>query len=137
LVDAAGIHHLVLPAIVETPPGRDCYGWVEVFRDRLQLKGVDTCMSCSVKLTAAAAQHQHQHFEAQQQQGQRQQQVPATASIAAATADAAAAKLGELHISGDGSSDAVVDVVDDVDPSGKQVQQTCLVASCHPAPQAT
>eukprot|EP00775_Hariotina_reticulata_P008244 gene8244-8434_t len=53
LVDTAGIHHLVLPAIVETPPGRDCYGWVEVFRDRLQLKD-NKQVTASVVATSAA-----------------------------------------------------------------------------------
>jgi hypothetical protein len=58
LVDEAGIHHLVLPAVLETPPGRDAYGTVEVLADRLLLKGVDTCMSAVVKLPADAMQRQ-------------------------------------------------------------------------------
>lgn len=41
----SGIHHIVLPAVLETPPGRDCYGHVEAYADRLVLHGVDTMMS--------------------------------------------------------------------------------------------
>ena len=40
-----GIHHLVLPAVLETPPGRDAYGVMEVWEDRIVLRGVDTMMS--------------------------------------------------------------------------------------------
>jgi hypothetical protein len=58
LVDEAGIHHLVMPAVLETPPGRDAYGTVEVLADRLLLKGVDTCMSAVVKLSPEAVQRQ-------------------------------------------------------------------------------
>jgi hypothetical protein len=39
-----GIHHIVLPAVLETPSGRDCFGRVEVFSDRLELIGEDTMM---------------------------------------------------------------------------------------------
>ncbi len=39
-----GIHHMVLPAVLETPPGRDCFGRVEVYGDRLELIGEDTMM---------------------------------------------------------------------------------------------
>ncbi|KAL6763309.1 Metallo-dependent phosphatase [Haematococcus lacustris] len=45
LQDEAGIHHVVLPAVLETPPGRDCYGHVEVTDKTLFLHGVDTMMS--------------------------------------------------------------------------------------------
>eukprot|EP00882_Tetradesmus_deserticola_P028453 GHRQ01031696.1.p1 GENE.GHRQ01031696.1~~GHRQ01031696.1.p1 ORF type:complete len:239 (+),score=67.87 GHRQ01031696.1:143-859(+) len=58
LVDEAGIHHLVLPAVLETPPGRDAYGSIQVLADRLLLKGVDTCMSAVVKLSPEAVQRQ-------------------------------------------------------------------------------
>mmetsp|Transcript_43609 Transcript_43609/g.68276 ORF Transcript_43609/g.68276 Transcript_43609/m.68276 type:complete len:185 (-) Transcript_43609:294-848(-) len=38
-VDEAGIHHRVLEAVVECPPGTDAFGIVEVYRDRLELRG--------------------------------------------------------------------------------------------------
>lgn len=41
--DDAGVHHIVLPAVLETPPGNDAYGWVDVYEDRLVVTGVD-CM---------------------------------------------------------------------------------------------
>ena len=43
-----GVHHLVLPAVLETPPGRDCFGHIDVFNDRLELVGVDTMMSMTL-----------------------------------------------------------------------------------------
>ncbi len=48
VLDPWGIHHLVFPAILETPPGRDCFGHVELYADRLELVGVDTMMSLSL-----------------------------------------------------------------------------------------
>lgn len=74
LVDAEGIHHMVLPGVVETAPGRDAYGVVEVYEDRLLLKGVDICMSCTCKLTAAAVQRQQQAAACKQPSQQQQQQ---------------------------------------------------------------
>lgn len=68
LVDKAGIHHMVLPGVVEAPPGRDCYGIVGVFGDRLVLNGVDICMSCTCKLPEAAVARQQRAAELQQQQ---------------------------------------------------------------------
>lgn len=47
-----------MPAVLETPPGRDAYGWVEVHQDRVELIGVDTCMSCQLKMQSAAVQRQ-------------------------------------------------------------------------------
>jgi hypothetical protein len=40
----------VLPAVLETPPGRDCFGHINVFCDRLELVGVDTMMSLTLPL---------------------------------------------------------------------------------------
>eukprot|EP00879_Flechtneria_rotunda_P008922 GHRR01009342.1.p1 GENE.GHRR01009342.1~~GHRR01009342.1.p1 ORF type:complete len:381 (+),score=139.15 GHRR01009342.1:401-1543(+) len=86
MLDEAGIHHIVLPAVLETPPGRDAHGWVEVWQDMLLLQGVDTCMSYEIQLSSAAMQRQqivlnkqdrkHQVVQdmQQRQQGQRQQQ---------------------------------------------------------------
>lgn len=52
-----------MPAVLETPPGRDAYGWVEVHEDRVQLVGVDTCMSCDLKLQPAAVQRQQRTLQ--------------------------------------------------------------------------
>jgi len=49
-LDNWGIHHIVLPAVLETPPGRDCFGHINVFCDRLELVGVDTMMSLTLPL---------------------------------------------------------------------------------------
>ena len=34
--------HRVCKAVLETPPGRDCYGICDVFPDRLVVRGADT-----------------------------------------------------------------------------------------------
>lgn len=60
LVDDHNIHHLVMPAVLETPPGRDAYGHMEIHQDRILLKGIDTCMSCELILQPAAVQRQQQ-----------------------------------------------------------------------------
>ena len=44
-MDDWGIHHRVLNAVIETAPGTDCYGIVDVFRDRLELRGVGDMVS--------------------------------------------------------------------------------------------
>lgn len=38
-VDKHGVHHHVLEAVLECPPGTDAFGYVDVFRDRLCLWG--------------------------------------------------------------------------------------------------
>lgn len=45
---------MVLPAVLETPPGRDAYGHIEVYADRLRLVGVDTCMSLEMPVVGPA-----------------------------------------------------------------------------------
>jgi manganese-dependent ADP-ribose/CDP-alcohol diphosphatase len=54
----AGIHHIVLAAVLETPPGRDCYGHIEVHADRIVLKGVDTMMSLDLPLRQVSVEGQ-------------------------------------------------------------------------------
>ena len=39
-VDQHGVHHRVLNAVLETKPGKDCYGWVDVYPTRLELVGI-------------------------------------------------------------------------------------------------
>ena len=94
LVDQAGIHHMVLPGVVETPPGRDCYGVVHVYEDRLVLQGTDVCMSCTCRLPAAAVE--------------RQRRAAALAQVAAAAGRG-----------GGSESDIVVDVSDSGAAAGK------------------
>lgn len=40
-VDSHGIHHRVLEAALECPPGTDAYGHIDVFQDRLYLSATD------------------------------------------------------------------------------------------------
>lgn len=47
-LDDAGIHHIVLPAVLETPPGRDASGIVDGYADRLELRGWDCCPSMTL-----------------------------------------------------------------------------------------
>lgn len=49
--DHTGIHHRVLNAVIETPPDRDCYGWVDVFEDCLQLTGVGDLQSTTMRFS--------------------------------------------------------------------------------------
>ena len=44
-VDQHGVHHRVLNAVLETKPGTDCYGWVDVFATHLNLIGVGDLQS--------------------------------------------------------------------------------------------
>jgi manganese-dependent ADP-ribose/CDP-alcohol diphosphatase len=40
-VDSHGVHHHVLEAVLECPPGTDAYGYIDVYRDHLSLHGTD------------------------------------------------------------------------------------------------
>eukprot|EP00887_Chlorella_sp_A99_P002374 scaffold10.g2374.t1 len=53
--DEMGIHHRVCAAVLETPPGRDCYGIVSVYEDRMEVEGVDTFESGTWRLRPRAA----------------------------------------------------------------------------------
>ena len=44
-VDKHGVHHRVLSAVVETAIGRDCYGIIDMYSDRLELIGFDRMTS--------------------------------------------------------------------------------------------
>ena len=52
--DAAGIYHRVCKAVLETPPGRDCFALVDVYPDRVVVNGVDTFASTEWPLSAEA-----------------------------------------------------------------------------------
>lgn len=47
-LDEHGVHHRVLSAVVETAPGRDCFGIISVFSDRLELQGFDRLASATM-----------------------------------------------------------------------------------------
>jgi manganese-dependent ADP-ribose/CDP-alcohol diphosphatase len=51
-LDGAGIHHVVLPAVVETLPGRDAFGVVEVYDGCLVLRGRDAMLSLKMQVAA-------------------------------------------------------------------------------------
>ena len=44
-VDSHGIHHHVLEAVLECPPGSDAYGYIDVYPDHLSLCGTDRMAS--------------------------------------------------------------------------------------------
>ncbi|GBG88602.1 hypothetical protein CBR_g48132 [Chara braunii] len=50
-VDKHGIHHRVLEAVLECPPGSDAYGHVDVFEDRLVLTGTGALVSSVMHFT--------------------------------------------------------------------------------------
>ena len=58
--DEFGIHYLVLAAILETPGDEDCYGWVDVFRDRLELVGAGEMQSAVLRFQDAATEEPHE-----------------------------------------------------------------------------
>lgn len=47
-----GIHHIVLPSILETPPGRDAFAVLDVYPTCLALRGHDACMSLLLRFAA-------------------------------------------------------------------------------------
>lgn len=47
-VDKHGVHHHVLEAVLECPPGSDAYGYVDVYPDRLCLCGKDRMASADM-----------------------------------------------------------------------------------------
>lgn len=60
-VDEHGVHHRVLDAVLETEPGKDCYGWIDVYSDHLNLVGVGDLESKKMPFdTTASAVSGHQ-----------------------------------------------------------------------------
>lgn len=45
MVDEWGIHHRVLNAVVEREPGTDCHGVIDVYGNRLELRGMGDMLS--------------------------------------------------------------------------------------------
>jgi hypothetical protein len=133
LVDEAGIHHLVMPAVLETPPGRDAYGTVEVLADRLLLKGVDTCMSAVVKLSAEAVQRQQvvlQRLAAAEAAAALGGDVPGNDSKQQDAAVGLAAAAGsDSSSSGGAAADLVVEVADVQPQPGKPAAAEAAAAA--------
>lgn len=44
-VDKHGVHHRVLDAVLESMPGTDCFGWVDMYSTHLNLTGVGDLQS--------------------------------------------------------------------------------------------
>lgn len=42
LRDAAGLHHVVLPGMVETPPGKKAFGCLHLYEDKMEVVGFNT-----------------------------------------------------------------------------------------------
>ncbi|XP_020572016.1 manganese-dependent ADP-ribose/CDP-alcohol diphosphatase [Phalaenopsis equestris] len=51
-VDSHGVHHRVLEAAVECPPGSNAFGYVDVYHDRLTLVGADRMVSTEMVFEA-------------------------------------------------------------------------------------
>ncbi len=54
--DEFGVHYLVLAAILETPGDEDCYGWVDVYRDRVELVGAGEMQSAVLQFPEAGVE---------------------------------------------------------------------------------
>ena len=67
-MDEWGIHHRVLNAVVETKPGTGCYGIMDVYTDRLELRGTGDMVSAIMHARLQKAmddnQCQQQHKDA-------------------------------------------------------------------------
>ncbi|KAK3037510.1 hypothetical protein RJ639_030318 [Escallonia herrerae] len=51
-IDSHGVHHQVLEAALECPPGTNAFGYVDVFDDRLSLIGTDRMESTEMVFTS-------------------------------------------------------------------------------------
>lgn len=79
-VDQHGVHHRVLNAVLETKPGKDCFGWVDVYEDHLDLVGVGELDSQKMTFSGSEAQgkvpnlqlHANETHEAEQATIERQ-----------------------------------------------------------------
>lgn len=54
-VDESGIHHRVLSAVLECPPGSAAYAYCDVHADRLVLRGVDRLASAEYSISRRPA----------------------------------------------------------------------------------
>jgi manganese-dependent ADP-ribose/CDP-alcohol diphosphatase len=81
----SGVHHLVLPCVLETPPDRDCWAVMDVHERGLVLRGVDTCMSLAMALGAAPVVRAAGEAEAE---AEAEQVVGALARVAISSSEA-------------------------------------------------
>eukprot|EP01025_Chloroclados_australasicus_P008068 TRINITY_DN12782_c0_g1_i1.p1 TRINITY_DN12782_c0_g1~~TRINITY_DN12782_c0_g1_i1.p1 ORF type:complete len:327 (+),score=35.68 TRINITY_DN12782_c0_g1_i1:52-1032(+) len=44
-IDSKGIHHIALASVLETKPGNDCHGWLDIYNDRIEFIGVGEMQS--------------------------------------------------------------------------------------------
>ncbi|XP_010248675.1 PREDICTED: manganese-dependent ADP-ribose/CDP-alcohol diphosphatase [Nelumbo nucifera] len=51
-VDSYGVHHRVLEAALECPPGSNAYGYVDVYHDKISLSGTDRMASTEMIFTS-------------------------------------------------------------------------------------
>lgn len=58
-VDSHGVHHHVLEAVLECPPGSDAYGYVNVFSDHLSLCGTDRMRSYDMNFQSSGMHPSH------------------------------------------------------------------------------
>jgi manganese-dependent ADP-ribose/CDP-alcohol diphosphatase len=52
---SSGITHRVLEAVLEAPPGLNAYGWIDVFPDRLVLRGHGIMKDMTVRFRDAGS----------------------------------------------------------------------------------
>ncbi|KAF6137187.1 hypothetical protein GIB67_030951 [Kingdonia uniflora] len=51
-IDSHGVHHRVLEAALECPPGSDAFGYIDVYHDRLSLLGADRVRNTEMIFTS-------------------------------------------------------------------------------------
>ena len=54
-LDEHGVHHRVLSAVLEAEPGKDCYGWLDVYSTHLDLVGLGELQSQQMPFGKAAS----------------------------------------------------------------------------------
>lgn len=54
-LDEHGVHHRVLNAVLETEPGKGCFGWIDAYSGHLQLVGVGELESQKMLFGKAAS----------------------------------------------------------------------------------
>jgi manganese-dependent ADP-ribose/CDP-alcohol diphosphatase len=67
---SSGITHRVLEAVLEAPPGANAYGWIDVFHDRLVLRGQGIMKDMVVDFSSYSSSSSSSSSKQQQQQQQ-------------------------------------------------------------------
>ena len=72
------MHHRVLDAVLETEPGKDCYGWIDVYNNYLDLVGVGDLQSQKMPFgeasSAVSGQQAHADDTVQAEEATRDRQ---------------------------------------------------------------